>query len=154
MIETARFLNCDYARLAKHPRELQKGGWVRVCPWDKIHSPRAARGPGRALSRMRMKTLITDDDDITRLMLPPMLTKLGHEVQQASNGRKALAGWQCGEILLIISHWMMSDREGLEFTAASALSSAPTSPVVFPSTARLAPAGPVIPLPERRTEFA
>jgi CheY-like chemotaxis protein len=62
-----------------------------------------------------MKTLIADDDDITRLLLSSALTKLGHDVQEASNGREALAAWRSGEFPFIISDWMMPDLDGLEF---------------------------------------
>jgi len=62
-----------------------------------------------------MNTLIADDDDITRLLLSSALTKLGHDVHEATNGREALAAWQGGEFPLIISDWMMPDLDGLEF---------------------------------------
>jgi CheY-like chemotaxis protein len=62
-----------------------------------------------------MKTLIADDDDITRLLLSSALTRLGHDVQQAANGREAWDAWQGGEFPLIISDWLMPDLDGLEF---------------------------------------
>jgi DNA-binding response OmpR family regulator len=62
-----------------------------------------------------MNTLIADDDDITRLLLSSALTKLGHEVREAANGREAWAAWQSGEVSLIISDWVMPDLDGLEF---------------------------------------
>jgi CheY-like chemotaxis protein len=62
-----------------------------------------------------MKTLIADDDDITRLLLSSALTKLGHEVHEATNGREAWDAWRGGEFPLIISDWMMPDLDGLEF---------------------------------------
>ena len=62
-----------------------------------------------------MKILIADDDDITRLLLSSTLTKLGHEVHEAVNGRQAWLAWLAGEFPLIISDWMMPDLDGLEF---------------------------------------
>ena len=62
-----------------------------------------------------MKTLIADDDDITRLLLSSALTKLGQTVREATNGREAWEAWQSGEFPLIISDWMMPDLDGLEF---------------------------------------
>ncbi len=62
-----------------------------------------------------MKTLIADDDEITRLLLSSVLRKLGHEVHEASNGREALDAWQGGDFSLIISDWMMPGLDGLEF---------------------------------------
>jgi hypothetical protein len=52
--------------------------------------------PSRALSvlhsRLRMNTLIADDDDIARLLLSSALTKLGHDVHEATNGGEAWNG--------------------------------------------------------------
>lgn len=62
-----------------------------------------------------MNTLIADDDDITRLLLSSALTKLGHTVREARNGREAWDAWLTGDYPLIISDWMMPDLDGLEF---------------------------------------
>jgi CheY-like chemotaxis protein len=62
-----------------------------------------------------MKTLIADDDTITRLFLSSALRNLGHDVQEASNGLEAWDAWQGGEFSFIISDWMMPDLDGLEF---------------------------------------
>ena len=62
-----------------------------------------------------MKILIADDDNITRLLLSSALTKLGHEVHEATNGREAWDAWHGGGFSLIISDWMMPDLDGLEF---------------------------------------
>jgi DNA-binding response OmpR family regulator len=62
-----------------------------------------------------MNTLIADDDDITRLLLSSALTKLGHDVHEATNGCDAWDAWHGGEFPLIISDWMMPDLDGLEF---------------------------------------
>lgn len=63
---------------------------------------------------MRMKTLIADDDAITRLLLSSALAKLGHEVHEAVHGREAWNAWQAGGFSLIISDWTMPDLDGLE----------------------------------------
>ena len=62
-----------------------------------------------------MNTLIADDDAITRLLLSSALTKLGHTVREAKNGREAWYAWLTGEYPLVISDWMMPDLDGLEF---------------------------------------
>ena len=62
-----------------------------------------------------MNTLIADDDAITRLLLSTALTKLGHTVREAKNGREAWYAWLTGEYPLVISDWMMPDLDGLEF---------------------------------------
>jgi CheY-like chemotaxis protein len=62
-----------------------------------------------------MKTLIADDDEITRLLLSSALSRLGHEVHEAVNGHAAWEAWQAGGFSLIISDWMMPDLDGLEF---------------------------------------
>lgn len=62
-----------------------------------------------------MKILIADDDGITRLVLKSALTKLGHEVHEASRGGEAWEAWQRHEHPLVVSDWMMPDLDGLEF---------------------------------------
>ena len=62
-----------------------------------------------------MNILIADDDEMTRLLLGSALTKLGHAVREARNGREAWDAWLTGKFALIISDWMMPDLDGLEF---------------------------------------
>ena len=62
-----------------------------------------------------MKTLIAEDDEITRLLLSSALRKLGHDVHAATNGREAWDAWHGGEFSLIISDWVMPDLDGLGF---------------------------------------
>ena len=62
-----------------------------------------------------MKILIADDDDATRLVLASALTKLGHDVHEATNGRDAWEAWRSGEFPFVISDWVMPDLDGLEF---------------------------------------
>jgi DNA-binding response OmpR family regulator len=62
-----------------------------------------------------MNILIADDDDTTRLLLSSALTKLGHAVHEATNGREAWDAWHGGEFPFIISDWMMPDLDGLQF---------------------------------------
>lgn len=62
-----------------------------------------------------MKTLIADDDEITRLLLSSALTKLGHQVHAVTNGSAAWEAWHTGEFPFVISDWMMPDLDGLEF---------------------------------------
>jgi CheY-like chemotaxis protein len=62
-----------------------------------------------------MKTLIADDEDITRLLLGAALKKLGHEVHETNNGSDAWEAWLSGDFPFIISDWMMPDMDGLSF---------------------------------------
>jgi CheY-like chemotaxis protein len=62
-----------------------------------------------------MNILVADDDGVTRLLLSSALSKLGHQVQEAENGRDALALWEQEHQPLIISDWLMPDVDGLEF---------------------------------------
>lgn len=61
-----------------------------------------------------MKVLIADDDAVTLLLLKSALSKLGHDVVEARNGREALAAWATNHPSLVISDWMMPDIDGLE----------------------------------------
>jgi DNA-binding response OmpR family regulator len=62
-----------------------------------------------------MKTLIADDDEITRLLLSSALKRLGHEVEEATDGSEAWEASRREYFPLIISDWMMPDLDGLEF---------------------------------------
>jgi CheY-like chemotaxis protein len=62
-----------------------------------------------------MNVLVADDDGVTRLLLSSALSKLGHSVHEAENGRDALAFWEQEHQHLVISDWMMPDIDGLEF---------------------------------------
>ena len=86
-----------------------------VYPRPEIQTSLAGGGAAQALSFTRMKTLIADDDDITRLLLSAALTKLGHDVEVAGNGTEAWEAWRDGEFPLVISDWMMPDLNGLDF---------------------------------------
>jgi DNA-binding response OmpR family regulator len=78
--------------------------------------PTATIGRRELLLRsLKMKTLIAEDDDVTRLLLSSTLRKLGHDVHGATNGREAWEAWHAGEFSLVISDWMMPDLDGLEF---------------------------------------
>jgi DNA-binding response OmpR family regulator len=62
-----------------------------------------------------MNVLVADDDGIIRFLLRSALTKLGHNVQEATNGREAWDAFHDGKFPLIISDWMMPGLDGLEF---------------------------------------
>ena len=62
-----------------------------------------------------MKILIAEDDNLTRLLLSSTLTRLGHEVHEAANGREAWETWGNGGFSFVISDWLMPDLDGLEF---------------------------------------
>lgn len=62
-----------------------------------------------------MNVLVADDDDIIRLLLSCALTKIGHNVHEATNGREAWDAWHGGQFPLVISDWMMPDLDGLQF---------------------------------------
>lgn len=62
-----------------------------------------------------MKILIADDDDVSRLALGAMLTKRGHELVAASDGKEAWLAFQ-GENppKLAILDWMMPGMDGVQ----------------------------------------
>jgi len=65
-----------------------------------------------------MRVLIIDDSRAIRVMLGRMLTDLGHEVEQAADGREALDHLeQCGSDLpdLILVDWNMPVMDGYSF---------------------------------------
>jgi DNA-binding response OmpR family regulator len=62
-----------------------------------------------------MNVLVADDDAVIRLLLNSALTKLGHDVCEATNGLEAWDAWHGGEFPIVVSDWMMPDIDGLEF---------------------------------------
>ncbi len=60
-----------------------------------------------------MKTLIVDDDPISRLILQKMLVKAGYEIITAEDGLKAWEIFREQDINLIISDWIMPNMDGI-----------------------------------------
>lgn len=79
---------------------------------------RASASPFRSLAPMNV--LVADDDGTIRLLVSSALTKLGHDVQEAADGREAWEAWHEGEFPLVISDWMMRDSTGLNSAAVRA----------------------------------
>lgn len=48
-------------------------------------------------------------------MLSTALTKLGHDVSEATNGSEAWEAWRAGDFHFLISDWMMPGLDGLDF---------------------------------------
>ena len=62
-----------------------------------------------------MKVLVADDDPVTALMLHRILSKLGHQVTSAANGKEALELFlQHDDLQVVLSDWMMPEMDGLE----------------------------------------
>lgn len=61
-----------------------------------------------------MHILIVDDDHICRLALEVTLRKLGHQVSSCSGGEAALARFDEGGVLMVISDLLMPGMDGLE----------------------------------------
>jgi DNA-binding response OmpR family regulator len=61
-----------------------------------------------------MKILVADDEAVSRLLVARTLTKLGHEVVEAANGRDAWWSYQRDAVQLVIADWMMPYINGLE----------------------------------------
>jgi two-component system NtrC family sensor kinase len=61
-----------------------------------------------------VKILIAEDDFISRLLVKKAVTKIGHEVIVAENGKQAWQLFQELEPDMVISDWMMPEMDGLE----------------------------------------
>ncbi len=61
-----------------------------------------------------MRILIVDDNEMALQMLQYALTKAGHEVLTAQNGRQALEILSEGQCRLVISDWEMPEMDGIE----------------------------------------
>jgi len=60
------------------------------------------------------RILLVEDDDQLRTMLKLLLTSFGHEVWEASNGRRVCDMHQQQRFDLVITDLVMPDTEGLE----------------------------------------
>lgn len=60
------------------------------------------------------RILLVDDDEAFRTMLHKMLERAGYEVEDAPNGKAALALFRQHPSNLIITDLVMPDKEGLE----------------------------------------
>ena len=65
-----------------------------------------------------MRILIVDDDPMALEMLRHALTRAGHSVETATNGREALDVLQRGGCRLVISDWEMPEMSGVELCRA------------------------------------
>ncbi|MDX1947562.1 MAG: response regulator [Pirellulaceae bacterium] len=65
-----------------------------------------------------MRILIADDDEIALEMLRHTLTRAGHHVETATNGREALAILREGRTRCVISDWEMPEMTGIELCEA------------------------------------
>lgn len=58
--------------------------------------------------------LLIDDDDLLRRMLAITLTKMGHQVTEAPNGREALRLFAAEPPDVVLTDMVMPDKEGVE----------------------------------------
>lgn len=65
-----------------------------------------------------MRALIVDDDELSLELLQNVLNEMGYEVEQASNGKEALAKLRTDCIHLVITDWEMPEMNGLELCRA------------------------------------
>jgi CheY-like chemotaxis protein len=62
-----------------------------------------------------MKTLIAEDDPVSRKVLELHLQRLGHEVVLTQDGEQAWEQLLAGNIQIIVSDWMMPRLDGVAF---------------------------------------
>lgn len=74
---------------------------------------RLRRAGSTETERVRMKVLIAEDDNTSRLLLETTLRKLGYEVVSTRNGTEAWEAFQAGGVHMVISDWMMPEVDGL-----------------------------------------
>src|ERR1700722_10908006 len=100
------------------PVAIRAGNFV---PW-RLVNPR--RGPTDSecgpvyLCHRTMRILIVDDDAVSLEMLGHALTRAGHEVINAGNGREALGIVGGGACRVVISDWEMPEMTGVELCRA------------------------------------
>ncbi len=68
----------------------------------------------REVTRAVARILVIDDDDDTRRMLCEVLTRAGHEVIAATNGRAGVARYRESRADVVITDIFMPESDGLE----------------------------------------
>jgi len=71
---------------------------------------------GKAATEQRMRILIVDDERSMRILLCALLTKSGHEVYEAENGRQGFEMALELQPHIMIIDWMMPEMDGIELT--------------------------------------
>lgn len=62
-----------------------------------------------------MKILTVEDDPVARRVLHQALSRLGHQVAEATDGTQALEVLAGERVRVIVSDWVMPQMDGLEF---------------------------------------
>jgi CheY-like chemotaxis protein/HPt (histidine-containing phosphotransfer) domain-containing protein len=65
-----------------------------------------------------LKVLVAEDNDTSRMLLQSMLSRLGHTVDTAVNGRIALAAVEAQDFDIVLMDIQMPEMDGIEATAA------------------------------------
>ncbi|MGF1521815.1 MAG: response regulator [Leptolyngbyaceae cyanobacterium] len=84
-----------------------------------------------AAGQPRYRVLVVDDVAELRLLLMRMLDEVGFEVQEAENGRAAIACWQTWHPHLILMDWQMPVMDGETATRQIRRSAGGTTPKII-----------------------
>lgn len=106
---------------------LEWGAMLRVKatplpPFREISNPPGTLASAREVAldckaaEQRMRILIVDDEKSMRTLLSALLTKDGHEVFEASNGRQGFEMALELQPHIMIINWMMPEMDGIELT--------------------------------------
>jgi len=81
-------------------------------------APEAAAQPERATPPKSLRILVVEDEPVSRLSLQVLLTRLGHSVLCAENGRIALETMRSNRFDCVLMDIQMPDMDGVEATLA------------------------------------
>src|SRR5580693_2989418 len=70
------------------------------------------------VKRSRMRVLVVDDDEMSQELVRGILTRSGHTVDTAADGREALEILRRGTHRMVISDWEMPHLSGPDLCAA------------------------------------
>lgn len=62
-----------------------------------------------------MKTLIIEDDAISRMLISAVVTDCGHQVTACGSAEEGLEAWKAQSFPLIVLDWLLPGMDGLEF---------------------------------------
>jgi two-component system cell cycle response regulator len=97
--------------------DLLKISTNKVPPFKELSEAPQAQGV-EAPRGGRLRILVVDDHQSARLLLTTMLTRLGHEVFEAADGKQGFDMAAELQPQLAIIDWMMPEMDGMELTRA------------------------------------
>ncbi len=118
------FARCREAGAARHvmkplrPRELFTAIGETLEPARRLPQPASGRSAPQPGEMRPLRILLAEDSFTNQRLALGVLSKWGHQVTLANNGREAVEAWAQGEFDLVLMDISMPEMDGYQATAA------------------------------------